>query len=762
MKLFKRNFDKRPRKEKSVLLRFSILVVGAMCFVIYGYMTGHKYITGEDLVTEVTHIQDVNHFMSMSDESWTQGGMAGYARVLTHANNTDENAKCTDEDHYDQPSVCVGYGGSSCKKVGPDVAAGALIGVILGLLYLFVGIAIVCDELFVPALEIIAEDLELSNDVAGATLMAAGGSAPELATSFVGAFKRSDVGFGTIVGSAVFNVLFVIAMCVIATPVDLSPLTLTWWPLFRDCSYYVVTLAFLAGFMSDGKIEIYEALIQLILYFIYVYLMSKNEQLEAFFTKLFGLENYNAGGSAKIAPEDADSSNVLDQSIEAGKTIGDDIELTKSMGADATEKPSSNVNLNKPSTFRVGILQLMTSKLPITETAGIAFVSQIKGDVDAVFKRIDTNQNGEIDLGELKTCLKELGTPEDELTDEAVQSIMKDIDKSNNGHANKNDFTIWYTRAETRLKNKTREIFEKYATQDGGDKNTINKDQVYKFMSELGHHDTPGVEKAMQEMLNAIETPHMTLEQFTQWYENSVYWDAEKASAEQAAEAQESMWQGVLTGFNDFHEMPYTAKISFVLFLPLSLICCLIPDCRPPGKEKMAVATLLCSVLMIALFSIVMVELAEIFGKTIGIPDVVMGLTILAAGTSVPDLLSSVIVAKQGEGDMAVSSSIGSNIFDVAFGLPLPWLTFDIVALVAKCECEIRVSGDTQSLLISICTLLAMVAAIILIIMYNGWKMTHYLGYSMFALYFIYLGFALGITPPSQYTVDDCSPFKLF
>ena len=55
-----------------------------------------------------------------------------------------------------------------------------------------------------------------------------------------------------------------------------------------------------------------------------------------------------------------------------------------------------------------------------------------------------------------------------------------------------------------------------------------------------------------------------------------------------------------------------------------------------------------------------------------------MGLTILAAGTSVPDLLTSVIVAKQGFGDMAVSSSIGSNIFDVLVGLPLPWLAFSL------------------------------------------------------------------------------------
>ena len=51
----------------------------------------------------------------------------------------------------------------------------------------------------------------ISEDVAGATFMAAGGSAPELFTSMIGVFIAfSDVGIGTIVGSAVFNILFVI------------------------------------------------------------------------------------------------------------------------------------------------------------------------------------------------------------------------------------------------------------------------------------------------------------------------------------------------------------------------------------------------------------------------------------------------------------------------------------------------------------------------------------------------------------------------
>lgn len=55
------------------------------------------------------------------------------------------------------------------------------------------------------------------------------------------------------------------------------------------------------------------------------------------------------------------------------------------------------------------------------------------------------------------------------------------------------------------------------------------------------------------------------------------------------------------------------------------------------------------------------------------IPDSVMGLTFLAAGTSVPEAVSSVIVTSQGHGAMGISNSIGSNTFDILLCLGLPW-----------------------------------------------------------------------------------------
>ena len=155
---------------------------------------------------------------------------------------------------------------------------GAIILFIIGVLYMFLALAIVCDEFFVPSLEVIIDKAKISEDVAGATFMAAGGSAPELFTSIIGTFIAfSDVGIGTIVGSAVFNILFVIAACAIASK---TVLALTWWPLFRDVSFYSISLIFLIIFFNDSEIHWWESLILLCCYASYVIFMKFNVTVE--------------------------------------------------------------------------------------------------------------------------------------------------------------------------------------------------------------------------------------------------------------------------------------------------------------------------------------------------------------------------------------------------------------------------------------------------------------------------------------------------
>ena len=155
---------------------------------------------------------------------------------------------------------------------------GAVILHVMGVVYMFVALAIVCDEFFVPSLDVIIEKLEIADDVAGATFMAAGGSAPELFTSIIGVFVSfDDVGIGTIVGSAVFNILFVIGMCAIFSRTVLS---LTWWPLFRDCTFYSASLLTLIYFFRDNYIHWYEALVLFGFYLAYVSFMKWNQPME--------------------------------------------------------------------------------------------------------------------------------------------------------------------------------------------------------------------------------------------------------------------------------------------------------------------------------------------------------------------------------------------------------------------------------------------------------------------------------------------------
>jgi hypothetical protein len=261
-----------------------------------------------------------------------------------------------------------------------------------GILYLFLALAIVCDEYFVPALEEMSgkNQLNLSLDVAGATLMAAGGSAPELFTSFFGTFAESSVGFGTIVGSAVFNVLFVIGMCSLLSK---DVLELTWWPLFRDSTYYAISLLVLAmfvGVVSEEQIVLWEAAILFAMYFGYVGIMYFNEKLYNLFT---------------------------------GKDLYPDEE------EDASDE--TFISFKYHTTFRAGLLTLIKDPNSWLDKARVGLVSKISGDVDEVFAFVDENGDGEISREELKICFTKL--EDNDVTDKELDLIMKDLDTNENG-----------------------------------------------------------------------------------------------------------------------------------------------------------------------------------------------------------------------------------------------------------------------------------------------------------------------------------------
>jgi K+-dependent Na+/Ca+ exchanger-like protein len=140
----------------------------------------------------------------------------------------------------------------------------------------------------------------------------------------------------------------------------------------------------------------------------------------------------------------------------------------------------------------------------------------------------------------------------------------------------------------------------------------------------------------------------------------------------------------------------------------------------------------LVSVILIALLSWVLVESAVVISDAMGIPKYLIALTVLAFGTSVPDMMSSIIVARQGRGGMAISNALGSNIFDILLGLGLPWL----VLIISNGQ-GFSVSGS--NITSHIFVLLASVVGMFGVFLITKWRVNRFVGVIFLAAYFAYL-----------------------
>lgn len=151
--------------------------------------------------------------------------------------------------------------------------------------YCFWLLAIVCDDYFVPAIELMCKKLQVKEDIAGATFMAAASSSPELFINCVGTFvTKGDIGVGAVVGSAVFNILAVPAVCGLFGG---QVVQLRWWPVTRDSMMYGMAVIGLITVLSDGKVMWYEAAILVSAYILYITAMICNDSINRFMSKTF-------------------------------------------------------------------------------------------------------------------------------------------------------------------------------------------------------------------------------------------------------------------------------------------------------------------------------------------------------------------------------------------------------------------------------------------------------------------------------------------
>ncbi|XP_052594783.1 sodium/potassium/calcium exchanger 4 isoform X2 [Peromyscus californicus insignis] len=524
-------------------------------------------------------------------------------KLMAPINGTPPAKNCTDPAIHEFPTDLFS---------NKERQHGAVLLHILGALYMFYALAIVCDDFFVPSLEKICEKLHLSEDVAGATFMAAGSSTPELFASVIGVFiTHGDVGVGTIVGSAVFNILCIIGVCGLFAG---QVVRLTWWAVCRDSVYYTLSVVVLIAFIYDEEIVWWEGLVLIILYVFYILIMKYNMKMQTFFT-------------------------TKQKSIANGNPVSSELE-------DVKEK-------------------LPYGKTPVVMVDEIMSSSPPKFTFpEAGLRIMITNKFG----------------------------------------------------PRTRLRMASRII--------------INERQ--RLINSANGVNSKPLQNGRQENMENGNVPVENPEDPQQGQE-------QQPPPQPPPPEPETVETVFLSPFS----MPEAKgdKAKWVFTWPLIfLLCVTIPNCSKPRWEKFFMVTFITATLWIAVFSYLMVWLVTIIGYTLGIPDVIMGITFLAAGTSVPDCMASLIVARQGLGDMAVSNTIGSNVFDILVGLGIPW---GLQTMVINYGSTVKI--NSRGLVYSVVLLLGSVALTVLGIHLNKWRLDRKLGIYVLVLYAVFLCFSIMI-----------------
>ncbi|XP_027493709.1 sodium/potassium/calcium exchanger 4 [Corapipo altera] len=497
-------------------------------------------------------------------------------RLMASPNGTHEEKNCTEPAIHEFPEDIF---------TNKERQQGGILLHILAALYMFYALAIVCDDFFVPSLEKICEKLHLSEDVAGATFMAAGSSTPELFASVIGVFiTHGDVGVGTIVGSAVFNILCIVGVCGLFAG---QVVCLTQWAVFRDSVYYTISVIVLIVFIYDEKIEWWESLVLIIMYLFYILIMKYNVRMQNFFT----LRSKNVGNG--------DTVNELED-VKGTQQYGkNSVMMVDEIICSSPPKyrfPEAGLRIMITNKFGPRTRMRMASRLIINERQRL--IQSANGSSKALQNRRQENiENGNIPVGNQE-------------------------------------------------------------------------------------------EENEQDALTPFSVPDGKM--------NKVKWFL-------------------------------TWPLIFLLFAT-------IPNCSKPRWEKWFMLTFILSTFWIALFSYFMVWMVTVIGYTLGIPDVIMGITFLAAGTSVPDCMASLIVARQGLGDMAVSNTVGSNVFDILVGLGIPW---GLQTMAIDYGSTVKI--NSKGLVYSVGLLLGSVALTVFGIHANKWKLDKKLGIYVLFLYAVFL-----------------------
>ena len=146
---------------------------------------------------------------------------------------------------------------------------------------------------------------------------------------------------------------------------------------------------------------------------------------------------------------------------------------------------------------------------------------------------------------------------------------------------------------------------------------------------------------------------------------------------------------------------------------------------RLEGGFRKDILTLVLSCAAIVIGAKYFVDESIFFAELLGVPDTIIGTTLVAVGTSLPELVVTVSAARKGYGSIALGNIIGSNITNIFMILGLSGLLYPIAVA------EISLFFTTPVMII--------ISLILLVFISTGWEIKKWEGIALMAFYAAFL-----------------------
>lgn len=566
---------------------------------------------------------------------------------------------------------------------------------IFALCYIFLGVAIVAEK-FMEGIEMItSKKLRVCNNktgnivtihrwnptVANLTLLALGSSAPEIILSVLeiclNDFFAGVLGPSTIVGSAAFNLFVIVAVCIFAIPTGESRSIKEYDVFIITCVFSIVAyvwLVVIVQVISPDVVQPWESGVTLALFpvlIVFSYMadigyfkpkpVDENERLKAAIPSHTYLDESALTAAGHLGD---DVSNRMPPALahivrkmqwqQQQEAAGGKPTSIYDLSGRAIDNPSGILSFKqdmmevraadrRPSEHRKGACEVSVIKVPVMRCNGTDGTVTCKYHMD---NRADPR--GPHDHPRFRGC-RNFAVPGEDYVDESGQltfgpgEYQKDIEVQIFAKDNwecSDSFQIILGEATGGA------VFNPH--DDGGDKSSILTIKI----QARNNQDVTKATIAWKFIDGAVNLDNRRLGR-KQWREairQSICYDV-GGGGEQGCSIDRVM---------HFISMPWS--------LPFSIMV-------PPTVYAGGWACFLMALAFIGGLTLIIIDFANLFGCVTGLRDEITAITIVALGTSMPDLFASKAAACQDEcADASIVNVTGSNSVNVFMGIGIPWM----------------------------------------------------------------------------------------